>query len=91
MCVQCAMAAAAGFGVFQTYRFVISDRARKWLPGRRPPPSDAAGARDDGAPDAQPQPERAADRPEPVAGPAGPRVSRVRTPATQRRGAPTAV
>jgi hypothetical protein len=27
MCVQCVMGAAVGFGIFQTYRFVVKDRA----------------------------------------------------------------
>jgi hypothetical protein len=31
MCVQCVMGAAAGFGLFQTYRFVFTGRARTWL------------------------------------------------------------
>jgi hypothetical protein len=31
MCVQCVMGAAAGFGVFQAYRFVIAGRARRVL------------------------------------------------------------
>ena len=28
MCVGCVMGAAAGFGLFQTYRYVLKDRAR---------------------------------------------------------------
>jgi hypothetical protein len=35
MCVQCVMGAAAGFGIFQTYRFVFTGRARKWLGSRQ--------------------------------------------------------
>jgi hypothetical protein len=48
MCVQCVMGAAAGFGVFQAYRFVIKDKARKLL-GRQPGPDggDAALAVDE--------------------------------------------
>jgi hypothetical protein len=51
MCVQCVMGAAVGFGVFQTYRFVIKDRAvvvkdraRKVLASREQPhePRDEA-------------------------------------------------
>jgi hypothetical protein len=38
MCVQCVMGAAAGFGIFQTYRFVFTGRARKWLGSRQQPP-----------------------------------------------------
>jgi len=42
MCVQCVMGAAAGFGIFQTYRYVIKDRARKLLGSpASPPPAEA--------------------------------------------------
>lgn len=51
MCVQCVMGAAVGFGIFQTYRFVVKDRAivikgraRKLLASQHRPhePEDAA-------------------------------------------------
>jgi hypothetical protein len=31
MCVACVMGAAAGFGLLQTYRYVLKDRATDWL------------------------------------------------------------
>jgi hypothetical protein len=47
MCVACVMGAAAGFGLLQTYRYVIKDRANDWLssvrgkPATDPTPADA--------------------------------------------------
>ncbi|MBV9356457.1 MAG: hypothetical protein JO023_13130 [Chloroflexi bacterium] len=51
MCVACVMGAAAGFGLLQTYRYVVKDRATNWLSSVRgrpvpdgPPPADAEPA-----------------------------------------------
>ena len=40
----------AGFGVFQTYRYVMKGRAQEWLAARRGPRTD------DAPPEAEPEP-----------------------------------
>ena len=59
MCVACVMGAAAGFGLLQTYRYVVKDRANDWLSSVRGKP----GADSDSTPTvAQPATEPANPR-----------------------------
>lgn len=56
MCVQCVMGAAAGFGIFQAYRFVVAARARKLLGSQQGSPEAMLAVQD---PSSRPAADRA--------------------------------